>query len=273
MVADYNWAKERFMEEAQLLARLDHPNIVKVFGAFEALGTAYYVMTHINGQALGKSAPPPAEINEQWLSPIVHTMLGALEYLHAQGIYHRDVKPGNIMLREDGTPVLIDFGAARSMVRERTFTMIESVGYAPIEQVQSSGKIGPWTDLYALGATCYRLIIGELPPRSVSRMFKNAPYMPLAACKELRGRFSQAFLKSIDRALNIWPGDRWQSAAEWMSELDPQAPQPPAPPVHRFPKGVLLILLLVLLSALGIGVYYVYEYVQNQHFLREGLAR
>ncbi len=246
MVADYNWAKERFIEEAQLLARLDHPNIVKVFGAFEALGTAYYVMPHINGQELGKSAPPPAEINEQWLSPIVHTMLGALEYLHAQGIYHRDVKPGNIMLREDGTPVLIDFGAARAMVGERSATMIESAGYTPIEQVQSSGKIGPWTDLYALGAMCYRLIIGERPPRSVNRMSKNDPYIPLAPRKELRGRFSQAFLKGIDRALSVWPEDRWQSAADWRATLPAnQAPagggSPSPTPAQRPTRGYVVL--------------------------------
>ena len=100
---------KRFVNEARLLAKLNHPNIVKVLGAFEALGTAYYVMPWVGGQELQKSAPASGVITESWLLPILRTMLSTLEYLHGNNIYHRDVKPANILLTEDGNPVLMIF--------------------------------------------------------------------------------------------------------------------------------------------------------------------
>lgn len=260
VASDYNWAMERFIEEAQLLANLNHPNIVKVQKAFQALGTAYYVMPWVGGQELGKCSPAPEEITEQWLLPIVRTLLDALEYLHEQKIFHRDIKPGNILRQEDGRPVLIDFGAARAMVGERSATMIESAGYTPIEQLQSGGRIGPWTDLYALGATCYRLITGTRPPRSVNRMAKTDPYKPLSRRKELTGRFSTAFLKSIDKALRVWEKDRWQSASAWRAALPADNMKPPSETNTGNRQSVLpWCVSLALLTILGVGCWYHYD--------------
>ena len=80
-------------------------------------------------------------------------MLGALEHLHDRGIYHRDIKPGNILITREGVPVLIDFGSARQRLSERSMTVVESAGYTPFEQLESRGNVGPWSDIYALGAT------------------------------------------------------------------------------------------------------------------------
>ena len=192
----------RFLEEARLLAQLNHPNIVKVQGAFKALGTAYYVMPWLGGKELHKAAPTPENMTETWLQPILRTLLGALQYLHANNIYHRDVKPGNILLTEDGTPVLIDFGTARAIISERSATLVGSPGYSPIEQITAHGKRGPWTDIYSLGATCYRLITGERPPEANERLAEeDDPLLPLAPRAKLRGRFSPEFLAAIDKAL------------------------------------------------------------------------
>ncbi len=215
-----NYARtlQRFVEEARLLAYLNHPNIVQVNEAFEALGTAYYVMPYIPGKELHKAAP--AVVNEAWLQPILKAVLSALGYLHSQNLLHRDMKPGNILLQEDGTPILIDFGTARALQTERSATMIGTPGYTPIEQITVHGNRGPWTDIYALGATCYRLITGERPPEAFNRVEEVDPYRPLAYRDELQGLFSPAVLHSIDTALAVRAKDRWQSAQEWLEALE-----------------------------------------------------
>ena len=262
---DFDWALTRFVDEARILAALQHPGVVRVLECFEALGTAYYVMPWVGGEVLSKAAPAPAEITESWLLPQLRRLLVTLEYLHGRNVLHRDIKPANVLLQANGEPILIDFGAARIMVSERSATHIESEGYTPIEQLQSGSKHGPWTDLYALGATCYRLITGERPPRCVNRMGKRDCYQPLAARKELTQRFSPALLKGIDKALAIWPEDRWQSAAEWLRSLPAEkvkkeAPTEPSPSAQAPVKGSarlpwVLVLLLLAAGCAG-GVYH-----------------
>lgn len=209
-----------FVREARLLAGLKHPNIVQVQGAFEALGTAYYVMPWVGGRELHRIAPAPEKLDEAWLCPLLHELLDALAYLHERNIYHRDIKPANILVTDEGQPVIIDFGTARSIVSERSATLVGSPGYSPIEQITSHGQRGPWTDIYSLGATCYRLITGEQPPDSVARIAAETDSLqPLSGRPELRKRFSQALLKSLDKALAVRGKDRWQSAREWKAAL------------------------------------------------------
>ena len=229
---NYLHTLQRFVDEARTLARLHHPNIVRVLEAFEALGTAYYVMPLITGQELHKATP--AVVDEAWLAPILRTLLGALDYLHAQNLLHRDLKPGNILLQEDGTPIIIDFGTARALQSNRSATMVGTPGYTPIEQITIHGNRGPWTDIYALGATCYRVITGELPPEANERLAADEdPYRPLAKRAELRHRFSAELLQSIDTALAVRAKNRWQSAKDWLQHLPTATPQPTAEPSTR----------------------------------------
>ncbi len=214
----YDWALTRFLEEAKILSRLSHPNIVPIRNAFKALGTAYYVMPHVEGTELQKAAPAPRNITAEWLLPVLEKILSALGYLHAQGLIHRDIKPNNILLNGDGEPILIDFGTARALESTHSHTHIGTPGFMPFEQLSARGKRGPWTDLYALGATCYYLITGELPPHSVDRM-EDDEYLPLAGNPSLAGRFPEHVLSSIDKALRMNRSERWQSAQEWLNSL------------------------------------------------------
>ncbi|MBR2127063.1 MAG: ankyrin repeat domain-containing protein [Akkermansia sp.] len=296
----------RFVEEAQLLARLDHPNIVKVQDAFEALGTAYYVMPWLDSKELHTAAPAPAAMTEAWLQPKLRTMLGALKYLHVNNIYHRDVKPANILLTEEGTPVLIDFGTARAIISERSATLVGSPGYSPIEQITVRGKRGPWTDIYSLGATCYRLITGERPLEANDRLIEETdPLRPLANRAELFSRFSPAFLATIDKALAIRGKDRWQSTDEWLTALSAAMPiakttaakviyttpintstvsEPPEPPSSkqiiaprkRGHKALITGAIIALVLALAIpGVYLFYQQAQEkaEQRMRDEFAR
>ena len=215
----YQWALERFLDEAKTLAKLHHPNIVKVHKAFSALGTAYYVMPVVDGGSLSTEAPAPDMITEAWLAPILKKLLQALAYLHSNSLLHRDLKPANILLNSAGEPVIIDFGTARSMISERSQTMIGTPGFTPVEQMQNKGNTGPWTDLYALGATCYRLITGKNPPNSLDRLGQDT-LRPLRAQTELRSRFSIPFLIAVDKALGMKIERRWQSADEWLDAME-----------------------------------------------------
>ena len=168
----YQQMKDKFYKEAQRLARLQELHIVEVNDFFEENQTAYYVMRLIEGEALSavmkRNGKP---FTEQQVRPWLSQVLLALKCVHHQGIYHLDLKPGNIMLGDNGHCWLIDFGASKQLSAQESQTLSTSTGfcytpgYAPSEQVEGSMKrIGPWTDFYALGATLYNLLSNERPP-------------------------------------------------------------------------------------------------------------
>ena len=216
----YDWALGSFLNEAKILTRLRHPNIVPVLTAFKALGTAYYVMDYIGGLPLHEAAPQ--QVTEQWLLGILRPMLSALHYIHTQPdiLLHRDIKPNNILVTPEGTPILIDFGAARSVISTHTHSKVGTPGYSPPEQLSNTTAPGPWTDLYALGATCYYLLTGQNPPDCHDRMFADPGSDLLAHRPELQKRFSPELLASIDKAFALRPNDRWQSAQAWLNAID-----------------------------------------------------
>jgi formylglycine-generating enzyme required for sulfatase activity len=156
---------------------------------------------------------------ETELRGLLERVLDALGYLHERGIYHRDIKPGNILMTADGIPVLIDFGSARQRLSERSMTVVESAGYTPFEQLQSRGNVGPWSDLYALAATLVKVMTGESPPKANDRTMGD-PWQPLVGQADLEGRYSEIFLSCLDRALKLPIEERWQGAEEWRAALD-----------------------------------------------------
>ena len=221
--SDFQWGLERFLDEARTLARFQHPNIVRVHHFFEAHSTAYIAMDYVEGEDLSAYLTRKGTLSEDELKGILYPLLSALEVVHQADFLHRDIKPGNIVLRDsDGSPVLLDFGAARQAIgaKSRSVTSIVTPGYAPIEQYSSRGRQGPWTDIYALGGVCYRALTGQVPEDATDRM-RNDPLIPVS--QRCAGQASQEFLSAIDVALSVDEGDRPQSVGAWRSALETDA--------------------------------------------------
>jgi serine/threonine protein kinase len=211
---DYTWGLERFVLEARTLARFSHQHIVRVNRYIEANATAYMVMDYEAGVSLSQwlgDHPQPAEDE---LKRIAGPILDGLEAVHAQGFLHRDIKPSNVFMRADGSPVLLDFGAARQAIGQRSMslTSIVSPGYAPLEQYASDGNQGPWSDVYSFSAVLYRAVTGENPPEAVSRMRidRVAAHLESAAA-----RYSSAFLKAVALGMTVDEKMRPQSIQDW----------------------------------------------------------
>ncbi|MFQ5995544.1 MAG: protein kinase [Acidiferrobacterales bacterium] len=220
----YAWGLERFISEAQTLAKFDHPSIVRVYSVFEHNNTAYMVMRYEQGENLQSRLDQGKTLHEGALMAILLPILDGLQEIHQAGFIHRDIKPDNIYIREDGSPVLLDFGSARLAVgKARTLTILIAPGYAPFEQYyNSSDEQGPWTDIYSLGATLYRAVAGEPPLDAIARskgVLGSTQDVFVSATEVGRGRYSQRFLAAIDHALAFNERDRPQTIADWRIEL------------------------------------------------------
>ena len=231
----YRYGLDRFLEEARTLAKFKHQNIVRVSRYLEANGTAYLVMDFEEGESLSEYLKRTAKpMPETALRQIFIPLLRGLGEVHRTGFLHRDIKPGNIYIRHNGEAVLLDFGAARQAVGEhsRSMTGIVSAGYAPSEQYSTEGKRqGPWSDLYAIGATMYRCISGSTPIDAPSR--RDSVYDdeqdPLRSATEIgAGTYSTELLSTIDWCMTLNYKQRPQSVQEVLKALD--APHPNAKP-------------------------------------------
>ena len=219
----FRWGLDRFLSEARTLARFQHPNIVGVHSVFEANNTAYMVMEYEQGRPLGTALRDPECCREERLRELLMPLLDGLEQVHEAGFVHRDIKPNNLFVREDGSPVLLDFGSARQAlgVETRTLTSLVTPGYAPFEQYNANrdgDKQGPWTDIYALGATLYRAVSGKGPVDALTRagaILKGHKDVLVPATMAGEGRYSVSFLRAIDRALAFQPEARPQTIAQW----------------------------------------------------------
>ena len=229
---------DQFLVEARTLATFRHPNIVRVARFFEANRTAYMVMDYERGSplatwwneqrrappraAVASEAPLPADalagIPEADLVMLLNPLLDGLALVHRKGVLHRDIKPGNICVREsDGSFVLLDFGAARPASGDLPDApSMLTPGYAPIEQYVGDNQ-GPWTDLYAVGATLYWMVCGKRPREATER--KRSPQADVSAEQAGAGRYSPEFLRAIDWALQVRSADRPQDMAAFRRAL------------------------------------------------------
>ena len=219
-----------FMNEARTLARFDHPALIHVYRVWQQNNTAYMAMPLCEGKSMTMTIrDDPLIATQSWITSVMLPLLEAVGALHASNIYHRDIAPDNIVIQENGAPMLLDFGAARQIAADRTqaLTVMVKPGYAPIEQFadDASMKQGPWTDIYALGATMFFAINGRAPPNSVARLANDA-MVPLVT---LTGQgYTKQFLEAIDRALSVRPHERPQSVAEFRALIE-RIPEPVVP--------------------------------------------
>jgi WD40 repeat protein/serine/threonine protein kinase len=232
--SDYNWGLDRFVDEAQTLAKFNHNNIVKVHRVFRANNTAYMVLHFEEGKSLKTwlkdlgRAPRQKE-----LDAIVGPLLDALEVIHNADFLHRDIAPDNIIIRSLGDPVLIDFGAARSDIaahsKTKTVSALVKPGYSPYEQyAETSRQQGPWTDIYAFAATLYHAVTGKRPPDSPSRMLKDE-MVPVR--EAALGGYRSTFLDAVQQGLTLAVDGRPKSVAAWRSVL--LAPEPEKPGIFQ----------------------------------------
>jgi serine/threonine protein kinase/HAMP domain-containing protein len=200
----YRQGLESFLVEARTLASFRHPAIVRVARFFEAHRTAYMVLEYEKGSPLKKWWPEHQAIGEKGLVELLLPLFDGLSVVHAAGFLHRDIKPDNIQVRsDDGRLVLLDFGSAGQAVAVADqAAVVVTPGYAPPEQY-GLGEQGPWTDLYALGATLYWCVTGKKPPDAETRSARPDAMQP--ALQAGRGRYGEAFLKAIDEALQMDP--------------------------------------------------------------------
>ena len=218
-VALYGKLKKKFMDEARALYKMKHPGIVRVIDVFEENGTAYYAMEYIDGQSLSDVVKKRGKLPEAEAVGYIRQVAEALKYVHSLNRLHLDIKPGNIMLGKDGKAVLIDFGASKHYddeTGENTSTLlgINTKGYAPVEQVNQSFKsFSPATDIYALGATLYKLLTGITPPPSTMLVSEEASFEPLPST------ISPATRKAVESAMLLLRKHRPQTIDAWMQLL------------------------------------------------------
>lgn len=219
-----------FFREAGILATLVHPNIVRVLNFFRANGTVYLVMPFEQGRNLQNYIQSRrGYLSERFLRTVFTPLLDALRLIHSRDLLHLDIKPGNIHLRPGGSPLLLDFGALHRRFEHSRLQhggQVITAGFSPIEQYDPSGYVGPWTDIYALGATLRACIEGRVPPPAPERYQKDSLRPAIAAFKK---HYSESLLKVIDWALEIDPLLRPQRVDDMLAALGPVETASPAP--------------------------------------------
>lgn len=220
----YADGRTRFLQEAETLAKFDHPGIVRVRAAFEENDTAYFVMEFLRGRTLAEVlVARNAPFEEGAVVAYLDRMAQALEVVHGAGLLHRDLKPSNVIVTDDGRVVLIDFGTAREYASElsQSHSTVLTAGYAPLEQYSRHGQRGPATDIYALAATGWHLLTGAPPPAATDR----AVGIPLPSLRRICPGASETLAVAFERGLEMVPGQRPQSVVEFRQMLRGQSGQ------------------------------------------------
>ena len=214
----YSSAKQKFLLEGQTLGQFNHPGIVQVFYYFEENNTAYMVMEYLRGKTLAELLKQSkGKLSEDRALEYIAKVGEALQILHQAQFLHRDIKPDNIMLADDGRLVLIDFGAARDFTSNCTtrYTTMLTPGYAPLEQYGRALKYGAFTDIYALGSTLYYLLTGQAPVSAIER----AAGVELKTVAEINPQISSHVSEAIALAMKMDVTERLQSVREFLDLL------------------------------------------------------
>ena len=220
---------KKFVEEAQKLAKFHSmPGIVKIFDTFESNNTAYIIMELLEGETLAEKLKKEGTIEESEAIRMLTPVIESLAVVHKDGIIHRDIAPDNVFVTKEGAVKLIDFGAARyaTTTHSRSLTVIIKPGYSPEEQYRSRGDQGTWTDVYAVGATLYRMITGQTPPDALERraFFENKKKDILPPLSKYAKDITENHENAILNALNVRIEDRTQTMPELLSELNSEEP-------------------------------------------------
>jgi len=228
--------RQQFQREAEVLARLNHPHLVRVTDFFEEWGNTYLVMDFVEGESLADRIRRQGALAEVEVLAWAGQLLSALAYCHAQGVIHRDIKPQNVIIRPDGRAVLVDFGLVKLWDPRdpRTKTVMRGMGtpeYAPPEQYEADmGHTDPRSDVYSLGATLYHALAGQAPPTATLRMAVPERFVPV---RRANPRVSPEMEATVLRAMELVRSQRWQSAGEMAAALEGSGPPAPAQPPER----------------------------------------
>lgn len=214
--------RQKFIKEAKNISKLTHPHIIKVLDVFEENGTAYYVMEYIDGGSLSDLIEKNGSLSEDETLKYTRQIASALQYIHAHNMNHLDVKPGNVLLRQNGDVVLIDFGMSKNydVAGEQTTSspVGVSVGYAPIEQsrVGGLGMFSPETDIYSLGATMFKMLTGQTPPEATAVFDEGLPELPMEISEQTK--------RVIKKAMQPRRKERYHSIEEFVKMLHMEQP-------------------------------------------------
>ena len=222
----YEYGRTRFLDEARTLAQFQDPHIVRVHSFLAAHGTAYLVMDYEDGMPLSQRIRQDPPLDEAAVTHLLVAVLQGLAVVHAKDYLHRDIKPGNIIVRPDGSPVLLDFGAARQAMKARDadLTVVLTPGYAPFEQYSHSKEQGPPADLYAVAATAVHCLTRRTPiaaTERISAQHEGHPDPLHTVLESLDTPLSPEFLRTLKWALEPFPNDRPQSALAFREALRP----------------------------------------------------
>jgi len=218
-----------FFEEGRSLAHLSHPNVVRVLNFFRANETVYLVMRYERGRTLQAHVEQRrGSLEERWIRDTFCELLNGLREVHSSKLLHLDIKPANVYIRNDGTPLLIDFGAARQTLGEEASKLPPTLtpGFASPEQHTRREALGPWSDVYCVGATLYACVTGAPPPAADQRLGGDA-FVP--ARRAAAGRYSKDLLDTIDACLELDPLRRPQSGFSLQKALRGAREAEPAP--------------------------------------------
>lgn len=208
-----------FFEEAKVLSTLKHPNIVEVIGFFKANSTVYMVMTYDYGLTLDKLLNTKTlSVSEDFLLTLFNSLLAGLGHIHSQQFIHLDIKPSNILVRPGNDALLLDFGAIQSFPKSHLGkqSKVLTKGYSPIEQHDLSAQLGPWTDIYAVGASMRNCLEHKTPVPALDRLQQDTL---VPAVKAFKRKYPEHLLKAIDWAMAVQPENRPQSVAELLKAL------------------------------------------------------